>query len=62
MRVVQQAAAEHHHVGLPGAQDGFGLLRIVDLADRNYRHADGALDLGGESDLIAGPSLDLLGR
>ncbi|KAG1312310.1 hypothetical protein G6F63_016268 [Rhizopus arrhizus] len=61
-RVVEHAARERDHVGLPLRQDVFGLLRFGDQPDRNGGHADLALDRFCERHLVVRPHGDLLLR
>ena len=54
VRVVKKRARQRDHVGLAVSDDGFGLLRGGDQADRAGRDTDLALDLLGERNVEAG--------
>ena len=61
-QVVEHAAGERDHVGLPAAQDVFGLVRIGDQADRDRGQARLTPHLGRERRMVAGPDIEFLVR
>src|SRR3569623_1957803 len=52
-RIVKHAPGERDHVGVAGADDGFGLLEVRDEADGDHGHRDRLLDGAGERNLVA---------